>query len=119
MPKTISATEANRRFSELLRLIDEGETFIVTTHGRPRVRMERVRKDAHEQSAANGQPRDRRRHQESQDVSLVARDRRYEDAEVLEREHLEFLNYLRTLPLRTVGPWSRDELYDDTQESAE
>ena len=33
--KTISAAEANRRFSKLLRAVREGGTFIVTSHGKP------------------------------------------------------------------------------------
>ena len=32
--RKISATEANRRFSEVLRQVDHGDTYIVTSHGR-------------------------------------------------------------------------------------
>ena len=35
MEKLISAADANRKFSELLRLVREGDTFVVTSHGRP------------------------------------------------------------------------------------
>jgi prevent-host-death family protein len=31
----ISAREANQQFSQLLRRVRDGETFIVTSHGRP------------------------------------------------------------------------------------
>lgn len=35
MPRAISAAEANRNFSKLLRGVREGQSYIVTTHGRP------------------------------------------------------------------------------------
>jgi prevent-host-death family protein len=35
MNKAISATEANRRFSELLRTVKKGRSVIVTSHGKP------------------------------------------------------------------------------------
>jgi antitoxin (DNA-binding transcriptional repressor) of toxin-antitoxin stability system len=119
MLKTITATEANRRFAEILRLIDEGETFIVTTHGRPRIRMERVREDVLEREAAKERLLERLRSQEGFEIRPWHRDELYEDEEVLKRENLEFLNYLRTLPHRTIGPWTRDELYDDNLELGE
>jgi antitoxin (DNA-binding transcriptional repressor) of toxin-antitoxin stability system len=119
MIKTITATEANRRFSEILRLIDEGETFIVTTHGRPRIRMERVREDVLEREAAKERLLERLRSQEGYAIVPWTRDELYEDEEVLHREHQEFLDYLRTLPVLNIGPWTRDELYDDASESEE
>jgi prevent-host-death family protein len=39
MIETITATEANRRFSELLREVGAGKSFIVTSHGRPVMRL--------------------------------------------------------------------------------
>jgi prevent-host-death family protein len=35
MDQAISAAEANRRFSELLRTVKEGRSIIVTSHGKP------------------------------------------------------------------------------------
>ena len=35
MKKAISAAEANRRFSQLLREVREGHSFIVTSRGKP------------------------------------------------------------------------------------
>ncbi|HEV2687410.1 MAG TPA: type II toxin-antitoxin system prevent-host-death family antitoxin [Bryobacteraceae bacterium] len=35
MDKTVSATDANRRFSELLRTVKKGRSVIVTSHGKP------------------------------------------------------------------------------------
>ena len=40
MEKVIQATEANRQFSRILREVAEGNTFTVTTHGRPIPRIE-------------------------------------------------------------------------------
>jgi prevent-host-death family protein len=39
MDKAISATEANQRFSELLRDVARGESFTVTSRGRPVARV--------------------------------------------------------------------------------
>lgn len=33
--KTVTASEANRQFSELLKEVRKGETFLVTSHGEP------------------------------------------------------------------------------------
>ena len=35
MDKEVSAAEANRRFSELLRTVKNGRSVIVTSHGKP------------------------------------------------------------------------------------
>lgn len=42
MEKAISAAEANRRFSEVLRSVREGYTYVVTSHGRPVARIQPV-----------------------------------------------------------------------------
>jgi prevent-host-death family protein len=39
MEKVIRATEANRQFSRLLREVADGDTFTVTSHGRPIARI--------------------------------------------------------------------------------
>lgn len=39
MEKTISAAEANRHFSEILRGARDGETYIVTSHGKAVARI--------------------------------------------------------------------------------
>jgi len=44
MEKAISASEANRKFSEVLRGVREGKTYVVTSHGRPVARIEPVGK---------------------------------------------------------------------------
>ena len=35
MERAISASDANQHFSEMLREVQEGETFVVTSRGRP------------------------------------------------------------------------------------
>jgi prevent-host-death family protein len=34
MEKSVSATDANRKFSKLLRAVREGQSYLVTSHGR-------------------------------------------------------------------------------------
>ena len=35
MEKVVSAADANRKFSQLLRAVREGHSYIVTAHGKP------------------------------------------------------------------------------------
>jgi prevent-host-death family protein len=39
MEEAISAADANRRFSRLLRGVREGHSYVVTSHGRPVARL--------------------------------------------------------------------------------
>ena len=39
MEKAISAADANRNFSQLLREVREGRSYVVTSHGRPVARI--------------------------------------------------------------------------------
>lgn len=39
MEKTVSAADANRKFSYLLREVTKGESYVVTSHGRPVARI--------------------------------------------------------------------------------
>jgi prevent-host-death family protein len=39
MEKAISAAEANRKFSQVLREVKEGRSYVVTSHGRPVARI--------------------------------------------------------------------------------
>lgn len=45
MDRAISASEANQHFSELLRDVAEGESFTVTSRGRPVARVVPVDRD--------------------------------------------------------------------------
>lgn len=43
MERSISATDANREFSRVLSEVAAGETYIVTSHGKPVARLAPVR----------------------------------------------------------------------------
>ena len=45
MDKLISSAEANRRFSQVLREVREGSSYVVTSHGRPVARIAPLRSD--------------------------------------------------------------------------
>lgn len=45
MEETVSAAEANRRFSLLLRGVREGNTYVVTSHGKAVARIIPARRD--------------------------------------------------------------------------
>ena len=82
MRNAVSASEANRSFSRILREVEAGATITVTSHGRPVARIVPVDAEAEAREAAN--------------VRLMA-----------------WLDELAKSPIRVVGPWTRDELYDD------
>ncbi len=46
MPSAVSAAEANRLFSRLLRSVREGHTYIITSHGRPVAKLVPITKNA-------------------------------------------------------------------------
>ena len=76
MEKAISAADANRKFSRVLREVEEGQSYVVTSHGRPVARIEPV--ERHSYGKAKG--------------ALLAR--------------------LEAQPVRRIGRWKRDDLYD-------
>ena len=76
MDKAITASEANQRFSEMLREVAEGDSFTVLSRGRPVARVTPI------------------------------------DREDEKRRIENLLEYVRKLPLRCVGPWNRESLYD-------
>lgn len=45
MDKIVSAAEANRRFSQVLRSVRDGDSYIVTAHGRPVAKIIPIRED--------------------------------------------------------------------------
>lgn len=78
MEKSVAAADANRQFSKLLRAVSKGQSYTVTSHGRPVARIVPV-------VPSPGAPAAR--------------------AALLKR--------LRSQPIVTIGPWTRDELYED------
>lgn len=81
MEEIVSAAEANRSFSRLLRGVQQGRTYIVTNHGTPVARIAPVEED-------------------------------YDEA-VRERVRKAHFERLRQQPAVDIGPWTRDELYED------
>ncbi len=45
MEKAVSAADANRRFSKLLRAVREGQSYVVTSHGRAVAKIVPVEKN--------------------------------------------------------------------------
>jgi prevent-host-death family protein len=45
MEKPVSAADANRKFSKLLQAVREGQTYVVTSHGRAVARIVPAEKD--------------------------------------------------------------------------
>ena len=78
--ETVSATEANRSFSRLLRGVREGRRYIVTAHGKPVARL----------------------------VPAGAEDET--DRRVREAAKQELLRRLERQPVSDIGCWTRDEL---------
>jgi prevent-host-death family protein len=73
----IAAADANRRFSELLRQVREGRSFIVTSHGRPVAKLTPI--DARESSAPGAREvlLDRLRRAPVTDIGRWSRDELY------------------------------------------
>jgi prevent-host-death family protein len=55
MEKSIAAADANRQFSRLLREVQAGDSFVVTTRGRPVARIVPVDKQAAARLAAHAE----------------------------------------------------------------
>lgn len=78
MEKAVSAADANRRFSELLRGVREGESFIVTAHGKPLARIAPVDPRDRFREAARATLLDRLRRQGAVDIGPWSRAELYE-----------------------------------------
>jgi prevent-host-death family protein len=79
MEEAVSAAEANRRFSQLLRGVREGHNYIVTSHGRPVARLVPI--EGEDEIAAGA-------------LTIL-------------------LTRLRAQPIRDIGRWTREELYEE------
>lgn len=79
MEKTISAAEANRGFSEILRGVREGHSYVVTNHGRPVARIVPADGDDASADAAKEALLDRLRGQPIMNAGRWTRDELYED----------------------------------------
>ena len=86
MNKIVTASEANRRFSKLLKLVEKGEAYTITNHGDPVAHIVPIE---HKDAASRD--------------DTASRDKAWR----------ELLARLRSQPAMNSGPWTRDELYDD------
>ncbi|HET9305365.1 MAG TPA: type II toxin-antitoxin system prevent-host-death family antitoxin [Candidatus Sulfotelmatobacter sp.] len=76
MEKAISAAEANRKFSEVLRGVREGCTYVVTSHGRPVARIQPVEEQGRGKAKAALLARIKK--QPIQDIGRWTRDELYD-----------------------------------------
>jgi prevent-host-death family protein len=80
--ETISAAEANRSFSRLLRGVREGRSYVVTAHGRPIARL------------------------------VPAAEGAVEERLVREAAWRALLERVAKQPVIDIGRWTREELYE-------
>ena len=76
--RTVSAAAANRRFSELLRRVREGGSFVVTSHGKPVARIMPVARVERTALRARETLLARLRAQRTTDIGRWTRDELYE-----------------------------------------
>lgn len=77
MDETVSAADANRKFSLLLKGVREGRSYVVTSHGKPVARL--VPAAAHTGAAARSVLLARLKRQRVVNVGRWTRDELYED----------------------------------------
>jgi len=83
MEKSVSAADANRKFSELLRGVREGRSYVVTSHGEPVAKLVPAAQDARTAAPAR--------------VALLAR----------------LTSQTAVKGAKARRRWTRDELYED------
>jgi prevent-host-death family protein len=80
MHKAISAAEANRRFSEILRTVKQGRSVIVTSHGKPVAKITPFGDDEQTAEGARSALLARLRAQRAVNIGGWTRDELYDDA---------------------------------------
>ena len=80
MDKAISAADANRNFSKLLRDVREGQSYVVTSHGRPVAKIIPARAQAESEERGRAALLARLRSEPVVDIAPWTRDELYEDA---------------------------------------
>jgi prevent-host-death family protein len=75
----VSAADANRRFSELLRVVRDGRTVLVTSHGKPVARIVPVTEHDRTSEGVRTALLDRLRAEPVMNVGRWTRDELYED----------------------------------------
>ena len=79
MEETVSAADANRRFSMLLRGVREGRSYVVTSHGKPVARLIPAGKHNDVATSARSTLLSRLEKQPVVDAGRWTRDELYED----------------------------------------
>lgn len=79
MGRIVTAAEANRRFSQLLRAVREGESYTVTSHGRPVARIVPVSANERMAEAAHAVLLEHLRSQKPMNAGRWTRDELYDD----------------------------------------
>jgi prevent-host-death family protein len=79
MNKTVSAADANRRFSELLRTVKNGRSVIVTSHGKPVAKISPVADDKRVAEGARSALFNRLRRERVVNAGRWTRDELYDD----------------------------------------
>ena len=77
--EAVSAADANRRFSELLRAVRDGRTVLVTSHGKPVARIVPVTENDRTSEGARTALLDRLRAEPVTNIGRWTRDELYED----------------------------------------
>lgn len=86
--RSVTAADANRHFSSLLREVKGGETIVITSHGEPVARMTPLSECERDEAK-----------------------RREAEKEKAWKEHLA---HLRSRPAMNIPiTWTRDDLYED------
>ena len=79
MEKSVSATDANRKFSKLLRAVRDGQSYVVTSHGRVVARIVPAQEDASATRVAKAALLKRLRAEPAVKIGRWRRDELYED----------------------------------------
>jgi prevent-host-death family protein len=80
MDKAVSAADANRRFSELLRTVKKGRSVIVTSHGKPVAKITPVVEDERAMRGARSALFARLQRERAVNIGRWTRDELYDDA---------------------------------------
>ena len=80
MDKAVSAADANRRFSELLRTVKKGRSVVVTNHGKPVAKITPIVEDERAAEGARSALLARLRRGRAVDAGRWTRDELYDDA---------------------------------------
>jgi prevent-host-death family protein len=80
MDQPVSAAQANRRFSEILRAVRDGHSYVITSHGRPVARIVPARREARLTASARAALLARLEAEPMVDAGRWTRDELYERA---------------------------------------